>query len=131
MVAAWDPFVDDPARSANMTISDLALLLDTPVFAMRGRKPPLHVYDVAVRNGADDRILSDEEWAEVGRWKPWDRAQLSKASRRKALSRWTSGASSAGARRSPPGSSCAVEARLGAPPCRMMASLNMSGSRTT
>ena len=65
MVAAWDPFIDDPARSSNMTISDLALLLDAPVFAMRGRKPPLHVYHVAVRNDPDDRILSDEEWAEV------------------------------------------------------------------
>ncbi len=65
MVAAWDPFVDDPARSPNMTISDLALLLDAPVFAMRGKKPPLHVYHVAVRNDPGDRILSDEEWAEV------------------------------------------------------------------
>ncbi|MEU9998123.1 mobilization protein [Streptomyces sp. NPDC050848] len=65
MVAAWDPYIDDPTRSPNMTISDLALLLDAPVFAMRGRKPPLHVYHVAVRNDPDDRILSDEEWAEV------------------------------------------------------------------
>ncbi|CAM5315562.1 hypothetical protein SBADM41S_03778 [Streptomyces badius] len=35
MVAAWDPYIDDPARSPDMTISDLALLLDAPVFAMR------------------------------------------------------------------------------------------------
>ncbi|MEV6424973.1 mobilization protein [Streptomyces sp. NPDC051662] len=67
MVMAWDPYVDDPARSSDMTISDLALLLDAPVFAMRGKKPKLHVYHVAVRNAPEDRILSDEEWAEVAR----------------------------------------------------------------
>ncbi|MGW6588393.1 relaxase/mobilization nuclease domain-containing protein [Streptomyces globisporus] len=67
MVAAWDPYVEDPARSPDMTISDLALLLDAPVFAMRGKKPPLHVYHVAVRNAPEDRILTDEEWAEVAR----------------------------------------------------------------
>ncbi|MEV7535436.1 relaxase/mobilization nuclease domain-containing protein [Streptomyces hydrogenans] len=65
MVAAWDPYIEDPARSPNMTLSDLALLLDAPVFAMRGKKAPLHVYHVAVRNAEEDRILSDEEWAEV------------------------------------------------------------------
>ncbi|MFD1858191.1 relaxase/mobilization nuclease domain-containing protein [Kitasatospora cinereorecta] len=67
MVAAWDQYVDDPARSPDMTISDLALLLDAPVFAMRGKKPKLHVYHVAVRNAPEDRILSDAEWAEVAR----------------------------------------------------------------
>ncbi|MDG9728435.1 relaxase/mobilization nuclease domain-containing protein [Streptomyces sp. DH41] len=67
MVGAWDQYVDDPARSPEMTISDLALLLDAPVFAMRGKKPKLHVYHVAVRNAPEDRILSDAEWAEVAR----------------------------------------------------------------
>ncbi|MFE7658924.1 relaxase/mobilization nuclease domain-containing protein [Streptomyces bottropensis] len=67
MVAAWDPYIDDPARSPDMTISDLALLLDAPVFAMRGKKPKLHVYHVSVRNDENDRILSDEEWAEIAR----------------------------------------------------------------
>ncbi|CAM5375647.1 Mobilization protein OS=Streptomyces fumanus OX=67302 GN=GCM10018772_70140 PE=4 SV=1 [Streptomyces fumanus] len=67
MVAAWDPYVDDPGRSSDMTISDLALLLDAPVFAMRGKRPKLHVYHVAVRNAPEDRILSDAEWAEVAR----------------------------------------------------------------
>ncbi|MFB6842226.1 relaxase/mobilization nuclease domain-containing protein [Streptomyces sp. NPDC056361] len=67
MIAAWDPYIDDPARSPDMTISDLALLLDAPVFAMRGKKPKLHVYHVAVRNDEKDRILSDEEWAEIAR----------------------------------------------------------------
>ncbi|MFD9453446.1 relaxase/mobilization nuclease domain-containing protein [Streptomyces sp. NPDC059985] len=65
MVAAWDPYVEDPARSDTFTLSDLALLLDAPVFAMKGKKPPQHVYHVAVRNAPTDRVLSDEEWAEV------------------------------------------------------------------
>ncbi|MFE4634820.1 relaxase/mobilization nuclease domain-containing protein [Streptomyces sp. NPDC056773] len=67
MVAAWDPFVDDPARSPTMTISDLALMLDAPVYALRGAKPPKHVYHVAVRNAPEDRTLSDQEWARVAR----------------------------------------------------------------
>lgn len=65
MVAAWDPFVDDPARSPTMTISDLGLMLDAPVYTLRGAKPPKHVYHVAVRNAPEDRLLSDEEWARV------------------------------------------------------------------
>jgi hypothetical protein len=65
MVAAWDPYVEDPARSPNVTISDLALILNAPVYAMRGRKPKLHVYHVAARNAPEDRILSDAEWAQV------------------------------------------------------------------
>lgn len=65
VVAAWDPYIQDPARSTTFTLSDLALLLDAPVFAMKGQKPPQHVYHVAVRNAPEDRILSDEEWAEV------------------------------------------------------------------
>ncbi|MFE7212491.1 relaxase/mobilization nuclease domain-containing protein [Streptomyces sp. NPDC057611] len=65
MVAAWDPYIDDPARSPDMTISDLALILDAPVYALLGRKPKLHVYHVAVRNAPEDRILSNAEWARV------------------------------------------------------------------
>lgn len=67
MVAAWDPYVDDPARSPDMTISDLAMLLDAPVHALLGKKPSKHVYHVPVRNAPEDRILTDEEWARVAR----------------------------------------------------------------
>ncbi|MGW3154585.1 relaxase/mobilization nuclease domain-containing protein [Streptomyces sp. NPDC001089] len=67
MVAAWDPHVDDPARSPDMTLSDLALLLDAPVHALLGRKPDQHVYHVAVRNAPEDPTLTDAEWAEVAR----------------------------------------------------------------
>ncbi|WP_327332921.1 relaxase/mobilization nuclease domain-containing protein [Streptomyces anulatus] len=68
MVASWDdPYVKDPARSPDMTISDLALILDAPVYALRRKKPPDHVYHVAVRNAPEDRLLTDEEWARVAR----------------------------------------------------------------
>ncbi|MFF4330720.1 relaxase/mobilization nuclease domain-containing protein [Streptomyces sp. NPDC001591] len=67
MVAAWDRYVEDPARSPNMTISDLALLLDAPVYALLGKKPPKHVYHVAVRNAPEDPVQTDEQWAEVAR----------------------------------------------------------------
>ncbi|WP_406360610.1 relaxase/mobilization nuclease domain-containing protein (plasmid) [Streptomyces sp. NBC_01544] len=67
MVAAWDPYVPDPGRSDEFSIPDLAMLLDAPVRALLGRKPPLHVFHVAVRNPPEDRDLTDEEWARVAR----------------------------------------------------------------
>ncbi|MEV5774241.1 mobilization protein [Streptomyces antimycoticus] len=67
MVTAWDPYVPDPARSEEFSISDLATLLDAPVHTLLGKKPPLHVFHVAVRNPPEDRQLSDEEWARVAR----------------------------------------------------------------
>lgn len=67
MVAAWDPSVPDPVTSDEFSISDLAMLLDAPVRALTGKKPPLHVFHVAVRNPPEDRTLTDEEWARVAR----------------------------------------------------------------
>jgi hypothetical protein len=68
MVASWDdPYVEDPARSPDMTIADLALILDAPVHALLGKRPAKHVYHVAVRNAPEDRSLTDEEWARVAR----------------------------------------------------------------
>ncbi|MEU2380314.1 relaxase/mobilization nuclease domain-containing protein [Streptomyces misionensis] len=67
MVAAWESYVPDPARSEEFSVSDLAALLDAPVHALVGKKPPLHVFHVAVRNPPEDRQLSDEEWGRVAR----------------------------------------------------------------
>ncbi|MGW0393001.1 hypothetical protein ACWDYJ_19305 [Streptomyces sp. NPDC003042] len=66
LVAGWDSDLPCPARTpARMSLADLALLLDAPVEALRGPKPEEHVWHVSVRNHADDRVLSDAEWAEV------------------------------------------------------------------
>ncbi|WP_432079577.1 mobilization protein [Streptomyces sp. YPW6] len=66
LVAAWTPGLPCPARTPDrMTLSDLALLLDAPVDALRGPKPAEHVWHVSVRNEPDDRVLSDAEWATV------------------------------------------------------------------
>ncbi|MDT3728784.1 relaxase/mobilization nuclease domain-containing protein [Streptomyces sp. DSM 41972] len=67
MVAAWDVTVPDPGQSDDFSLSDLAMLLDAPVHALRGRRPALHVFHVAVRNPPEDRMLTDEEWARVAR----------------------------------------------------------------
>ncbi|PVC76954.1 mobilization protein [Streptomyces sp. CS131] len=66
LVAAWTPGLPCPARNpGRMTLSDLALLLDAPVDALRGPRPTEHVWHVSVRNEPDDRVLSDAEWATV------------------------------------------------------------------
>ncbi|MGW1404338.1 relaxase/mobilization nuclease domain-containing protein [Streptomyces sp. NPDC002405] len=67
LVAAWDPYIEDPARSPSMALTDLALILDAPVHALLGKKPAKHVYHVAVRNPPEDRELTDQEWARVAR----------------------------------------------------------------
>ncbi|MFE4973346.1 relaxase/mobilization nuclease domain-containing protein [Kitasatospora sp. NPDC056651] len=67
LVAAWGPWVPDPARSPDTTVGDLALLLDAPVHASRGSAPAEHVYHVAVRVAPEDPLLTDEQWAEVAR----------------------------------------------------------------
>lgn len=66
LVAAWDE-VPDPGRDPEATLTDLALMLDAPLRALRRRPPQRHVYHVAVRNAPEDRVLSDEEWARVAR----------------------------------------------------------------
>ncbi|WP_439081494.1 mobilization protein [Streptomyces sp. WL006] len=66
LVAAWTPGLPCPARNPDrITLSDLALLLDAPVEALRGPKPAEHVWHVSVRNDPTDRTLSDAEWATV------------------------------------------------------------------
>ncbi|MBD3550652.1 mobilization protein [Streptomyces sp. SP18CM02] len=66
LVAAWTPGLPCPARNPDrMTLSDLALLLDAPVEALRGPKPAEHVWHISVRNDPTDRTLSDAEWATV------------------------------------------------------------------
>ncbi|MFI8817601.1 MULTISPECIES: mobilization protein [unclassified Streptomyces] len=66
LVTAWDPDLPCPVTGpGGGTLSELALLLDAPVAALRGPRPAGHVWHVSVRNAPSDRILSDTEWAQV------------------------------------------------------------------
>lgn len=66
LVTAFDPHLPCPVRQpAQLSLQDLAELLDAPVEALRGVRPVKHVWHVSVRNHAGDRVLSDVEWGEV------------------------------------------------------------------
>ncbi|MFJ6940555.1 hypothetical protein [Streptomyces sp. NPDC101132] len=66
LVTAWDPDVPCPARHPErMGLGESADLLDAPVEALCGARPPQHVWHVSVRNAPGDQVLSDAEWAEV------------------------------------------------------------------
>ncbi|BDH07175.1 relaxase/mobilization nuclease domain-containing protein [Streptomyces seoulensis] len=68
LVASWDNNARDPGRDPNATLQQLQQLLDQPVENVeQAARPKKHVWHLSVRNAAEDRILSDEEWGEVAR----------------------------------------------------------------
>ncbi|WP_413100164.1 mobilization protein [Streptomyces sp. Inha503] len=68
LVASWDHNAPDPGRDRSVTLQQLQQLLDQPVENIdRALRPKKHVWHLSVRNGAEDRILTDEEWGEVAR----------------------------------------------------------------
>ncbi|MFJ9712125.1 relaxase/mobilization nuclease domain-containing protein [Streptomyces sp. NPDC101234] len=68
LVASWDHNAPDPGRDATATLKQLQQLLDQPVENIDpSQRPKRHVWHLSVRNGSEDRILSDEEWADVAR----------------------------------------------------------------
>ncbi|MDF3142134.1 MULTISPECIES: mobilization protein [unclassified Streptomyces] len=68
LVASWDHNAPDPGRDAAATLKQLQQLLDQPVENVdQADRPKKHVWHLSVRNGAEDRILTDEEWGEVAR----------------------------------------------------------------
>jgi hypothetical protein len=68
LVAAWAQGVRDPARDTGVTMAYLAALLDAPVEAMaQRRRPEKHVYHLGIRVAPQDRVLTDQEWAEIAR----------------------------------------------------------------
>ncbi|MFI0902184.1 mobilization protein [Streptomyces sioyaensis] len=71
LVASWNDFAPDPGRSPHRNPKDvadqLAAQLDQPV-KMLGDKAPKHtVWHCPVRAAPEDRILTDEQWADVAR----------------------------------------------------------------
>ncbi|MCX4480986.1 relaxase/mobilization nuclease domain-containing protein [Streptomyces cellulosae] len=68
LVASWDHNAPDPGRNATATLKQLQQLLDQPVENIDpSQRPKKHVWHLSVRNGNEDRILSDQEWGDVAR----------------------------------------------------------------
>ncbi|MEU9413347.1 mobilization protein [Streptomyces sp. NPDC048281] len=68
LVASWDHNAPDPGRDPTSTLKQLQQLLDQPVENIDPtQRPKMHVWHLSVRNGSEDRTLSDEEWADVAR----------------------------------------------------------------
>ncbi|MET9174305.1 relaxase/mobilization nuclease domain-containing protein [Streptomyces sp. NPDC058735] len=68
LVASWDHNAPDPGRDPSATLKQLQQLLDQPVENIdQADRPKKHVWHLSVRNSAEDRILTDEEWGEVAR----------------------------------------------------------------
>ncbi|MGW2397126.1 relaxase/mobilization nuclease domain-containing protein [Kitasatospora sp. NPDC001664] len=67
MVASWDGFAPDPGRDPRATLKQLEQVLDLRVNQLGTRRPSKHVWHCPVSAEPGDRILTDEEWAEVAR----------------------------------------------------------------
>ncbi|MFI1721859.1 relaxase/mobilization nuclease domain-containing protein [Streptomyces sp. NPDC020489] len=68
LVASFDGMSPDPGRDPNATLKDLQQILDQPVMALAEHaRPAKHVWHTSVRADPGDRILSDEEWADIAR----------------------------------------------------------------
>ncbi|AJF67752.1 relaxase/mobilization nuclease domain-containing protein [Streptomyces vietnamensis] len=68
LVASFDGMAPDPGRDPGATLKALQRLLDQPVQALpEHARPAKHVWHTSVRTAPGDRMLSDEEWAEVAR----------------------------------------------------------------
>ncbi|WP_435217111.1 relaxase/mobilization nuclease domain-containing protein [Streptomyces sp. bgisy034] len=68
LVASFDGMAPDPGRDPGATKRDLQQLLDQPLHLLEpDQRPEKHVWHLSVRNAAEDRILSDEEWGQIAR----------------------------------------------------------------
>ncbi|WP_269855541.1 relaxase/mobilization nuclease domain-containing protein [Streptomyces sp. RPT161] len=69
MVASWDGFAPDPGRAHDFTTAkdQLVQALDLRVKQAGDRAPIQHVWHCSIRAAPTDRILSDEEWADIAR----------------------------------------------------------------
>jgi hypothetical protein len=68
LVASWDHHAPDPGRDASATLKQLQQLLDQPLANIdQADRPTKHVWHLSVRNAAEDRILTDEQWGDIAR----------------------------------------------------------------
>ncbi|CAG7643411.1 relaxase/mobilization nuclease domain-containing protein [Actinacidiphila bryophytorum] len=69
MIASWNGFAPDPGPTAEReAITKLARQLDLPVKSLpREQRPKTTIWHCSVRTAANDRPLTDDEWATVAR----------------------------------------------------------------
>ncbi|MHA7961266.1 relaxase/mobilization nuclease domain-containing protein [Streptomyces sp. L500] len=69
LVASWDGIAPDPGRSEdfNGTKRHLVKVLDLRVKQAGHRAPEQYVWHCSIRTAPEDRILSDDEWADIAR----------------------------------------------------------------
>ncbi|GGT47200.1 relaxase/mobilization nuclease domain-containing protein [Streptomyces purpureus] len=71
LVASWDGFAPDPGRSDDPDATRKILVADLDLHVKQarrlGRAPEQHVWHCSLRAAPEDRILSDEEWADIAR----------------------------------------------------------------
>ncbi|NEA55607.1 mobilization protein [Streptomyces sp. SID13666] len=68
LVASYDGMAPDPGRDPSATNEDLQRVLDQPLHLLgEDQRPEQHVWHCSVRAAGTDRILSDEEWADIAR----------------------------------------------------------------
>ncbi|MFD6313929.1 relaxase/mobilization nuclease domain-containing protein [Streptomyces nigra] len=68
LVASFDHLAPDPGRDPSATKKDLAHLLDQPLHLLdQDQRPEKHVWHCSVRAAPNDRILADDQWADIAR----------------------------------------------------------------
>ncbi|WP_405850019.1 mobilization protein [Streptomyces niveus] len=71
LVGSWDGFAPDPGRAEDSDAVRKLLVADLDLHVKQakrlGRAPEKHVWHCSVRAAESDRILTDEEWADVAR----------------------------------------------------------------
>lgn len=71
LVASWDGFAPDPGRADDFEATRKLLVADLDLHVKQarrlGRAPEKHVWHCSIRAAETDRILSDEEWADIAR----------------------------------------------------------------
>ncbi|WP_406731334.1 relaxase/mobilization nuclease domain-containing protein [Streptomyces sp. NBC_01794] len=71
LVASWDGFAPDPGRAEDFDATKMLLVADLDLRVKQakrhGRAPKQHVWHCSIRAAESDRILGDEEWADIAR----------------------------------------------------------------
>ncbi|MFH8472541.1 relaxase/mobilization nuclease domain-containing protein [Streptomyces sp. NPDC018000] len=71
LVASWDSFAPDPGRTDDFDAAKKQLVADLDLHVKQarrlGRAPEQHVWHCSIRAAETDRLLSDDDWADIAR----------------------------------------------------------------